>query len=160
MIKYINIIISTFIIGMLFADIPENWEINPANFENYMTVTAVLEVNNQPSSSNSIALGAFVDDVCRGYTYPILVGEKWMYFLMVYANTNNEVIEFAAYDIEYDLSAPAYDFIVFENSVPFGSPDNPYIFNTTLDYNLDCSGVPFGSYVEDMCGKIGRATCR
>ena len=58
-----HIIISTFIIGTLFADIPEAWEINPANFQNYMTVTAVLEVNSELSSSNSIVLGAFVDDV-------------------------------------------------------------------------------------------------
>ena len=139
--KYL--ILSTLLCGILMADIPGNWEINPADYENYMTVTAVLDVNNVPSASDNIVLGAFVEDECRGYTYPILVGEQWMYFLMLYANTNNEIIEFEVYDADNDLTAPAYDFITFENSIPFGSPDLPHTFYTTLstillgDVNFD-----------------------
>ena len=128
-----HIIISTFIIGMLFADIPENWNINPANYESYMTVTAVLEVNNTPSTSSSIVLGAFAEGECRGYTYPILVGEQWMYFLMIYANVNSETIEFEIYDVGNDLLAPATDALTFASGVPYGMPDEPVLLSTFLD---------------------------
>ena len=139
--KYL--ILSTLLCGMLMADIPGNWNINPANYENYMTVTAVLDVNNEPSNSNSIVLGAFVEGTCRGYTYPILVGEQWMYFLMVYANENNEVIEFEVYDVENEILASASDGIVFESGVPYGIPDEPVVLSATIstimsgDINFD-----------------------
>jgi len=138
-----RLILFTFLFGMLMADIPDSWNINPANYEHYMTVTAVLNVNNTPSSSNSIVLGAFSGYECRGYTYPILVGEQWMYFLMVYANTNDELIEFEVYDVENDLLAPAVDALTFASGVPYGIPDEPVIISTTLstimmgDINFD-----------------------
>jgi len=128
-----HMIISTFMMGILIADIPEDWQINPANYEHYMTVTAVLEVNNTPSTSSSIVLGAFAGDECRGYTYPILVGEQWMYFLMIYANVNSETIEFEVYDVENDMLAPATDALTFASSVPYGMPDEPVLLSTFLD---------------------------
>ena len=140
-VKYM--IISTFMMGILIADIPEDWQINPANYEHYMTVTAVLEVDNTPSTSNSIVLGAFAEGECRGYTYPILVGNQWMYFLMIYANVNSETIEFEVYDVENDLLAPAADALTFASGVPYGMPDEPVLLSTTLstimmgDINFD-----------------------
>ncbi len=137
------IIVSTFLCGFIMANIPENWNINAADYENYMTVTAVLEVNNQPSESGDIMLAAFVGDECRGYTSPVIVGNQWMYFLIIYSNTNNEIVEFEVYDIENDIFAPASDAITFASEIPYGVPDNPIIFTTTLsdivigDLNFD-----------------------
>jgi hypothetical protein len=125
--KYL--ILSTLLCGILMADIPGNWEINPADYENYMTVTAVLDVNNVPSASDNIVLGAFVGDECRGYTYPIMVGEQWMYFLMIYADTNNELINFKVYDIDNEILTYASDVITFASGIPNGTPDDPFLFS-------------------------------
>lgn len=139
------ILIPILLSGLVMANIPENWDINPSDYENYMTVTAVLEINNQPSESEDIILAGFVGDECRGYTSPIMVGNQWMYFLIIYSNsnTNNEIVEFEVYDIENDIFSPASDAIAFASGIPYGVPDNPITFTTTLsdiiigDVNFD-----------------------
>ena len=90
---------------VLQAEFPEDWSIEPSGFEKYMTVTAILNINQQLSNSNEIYLAAFVDNECRGAVSPILVGGQWMYFLMVYSNTNYEEIQFKIYNDNYDIYA-------------------------------------------------------
>ena len=140
-----KIYLAIIFIGLMVANIPNHWNISSANFERYMTVTTVIEVNNEISNSDEIILGAFVEDECRGFVSPVSVGGEMVYFLMVYSNNQNEVIEFKLYNTESDFSAEVNELIQFESNQSFGSPDNPYLFSSYMseypigDYNMDGS---------------------
>ena len=156
---YTHIILSFFLFGKLFADLPEDWTIVPANYENFMTITAILEIDNIPSLSGDIVLGAFVGEECRGYVEPISVGEQWMYFLMIYANGNNETVDFRVYDLEYSALTDVLESIPFNTGNSYGNPDDPVILSAIFD--LDCAGIPNGDTELDECGVCGgdNSTC-
>ena len=127
--------------SLLVASIPDNWNFTSANYERYMTVTSTLQLNNQISDSEHIALGAFVDGECRGHVYPVLVGNQLVYFLMVYSNDINEIVSFSIYDNISEEIVDVNEMVIFESSVSFGSPDVPYslsAYNYLVgDFNTD-----------------------
>ena len=49
------------------------WSINPANYEQYMTVTGILELDGVEYHEGNVVIGAFVGDENRGYAEPIKV---------------------------------------------------------------------------------------
>ncbi len=57
-----------------------NWEINPSDYELQMTMTGVLSINNEFSQSDDYFIGAFVGDVCRGFSSSINVFDVQMFF--------------------------------------------------------------------------------
>ncbi|MEK6482029.1 LamG-like jellyroll fold domain-containing protein [Catalinimonas sp. 4WD22] len=70
------------------------WSFNAADYEQYMTVTGVLELDGVEYHKDDAIIGAFVGDQNRGFAQPIKVLNRWMYFLTVYVNSIDDTLTF------------------------------------------------------------------
>ena len=74
------------------------WAVNPAAFEQSMSVIATVSVSGVRLSAPGDRLAAFVGGSVRGVATPTVVGGANMFFLSVYANVGGEPVTFKAYD--------------------------------------------------------------
>lgn len=136
-------IISIVLMGISFADLPESWNVNPADFQSYMTITTLIDINGSANISSNFIIGAFYGDECRGYAAPTIVNGEYIYFLMLYSNIHNETISLAVYDLQNDVISFSDELVDFSSNEAIGNPDNPYtlafLFDDLLigDYNND-----------------------
>lgn len=92
-------ILLIFTIGNCFAQNP-NWSVKASDYQYSMTFTTFLNVNGTTLSSTNDKVAAFVNNELRGVanvTYEA-TENKYVAYLTVYANTNNEKISFKIYD--------------------------------------------------------------
>ena len=77
-----------------------NWSINAANYQYSMTVTSFLNINGTTLISSNDKVAAFVNDEIRGVANVQFVSNanKYVTYLSVFANADNEVIEFKIYN--------------------------------------------------------------
>ncbi len=113
---------------LTLAQVPTNWMVNPPDFEHVMTVTVILKVNNQIAAESNNIIAAFVGGECRGVDTSIAVNGQQMYFLMVYGNTNGEIVTFKTYYSPLDTVLNNIGSLLFDGSTAHGTPDNPYEF--------------------------------
>ena len=105
-----------------------NWEVNPADFELLMTVTAVIQSNGEIATQANHVLSAFSNDaICGVESNPIEFNGQWLYFLTVYSNINNEEISFKFYDSEFEETFPCKEAIIFQSNQSVGDPMNPQL---------------------------------
>ncbi|MCL2596308.1 MAG: T9SS type A sorting domain-containing protein [Paludibacter sp.] len=106
-----------------------NWTVNPNNFSNNMTMTAMVVNDNQEVRSDMIEIAAFSGNDCRGsvmlqYEESL---DKYIGYLMIYGN-GNESITLKVYDHatgnEYDANNSAMQFAA---DAIYGTPSNPYV---------------------------------
>jgi len=102
------------------------WEINPNDFQNSMSVTAEVASLGLPTSGNGNLLAAFSGDEIRGVASPIYAVGKWLYFLSLYANEEEEEITFWFYDSLRQKTYPVLEKIFFQNNNVIGEPQNPF----------------------------------
>jgi len=108
------------------AQVPDDWTVNPPDFEHVMTVTAVLKVNNQIANESANAIAAFIGAECRSAATPLLTNGQQMYFLMIYGNTNGETVSIRTYYSPLDTVLNNTTTLVFDGTAAHGTPDNPY----------------------------------
>jgi hypothetical protein len=70
------------------------WSVDPAAYEQYMNIVAVLEIDGVEYHADDVLIGAFAGDECRGIAQPIQVLNRWVYFLTVYGDSNGDALEF------------------------------------------------------------------
>lgn len=106
-----------------------NWEANPYQYPNTMTVTAFVEIDEMEVQSAQIEIAAFVGNECRGSVmlqYEDVFTHPYMGFLMVFGE-NNDAVHFRIYDHqtgkEYIASNPL---VAFESDKIYGDPGSPY----------------------------------
>jgi len=117
---------------------PFDWTVNPHDYQFVMTVTALLQVNNETSADSSNVVAAFVGEECRGVISSNYTLDNWMYFLMVYSNSEGETVTFKAYDAQLDTVLLIEEVLTFSSGEPFGNPDDPFVFHThTLEADKD-----------------------
>lgn len=104
------------------------WEINPSSFEQSMNITAVVNSAGVMSMGGAHLLAAFSGGILRGVATPLQFGEKWLYFLTVYANTAGEKITFKFYDAVMQKIYPVQGTITFASNAIVGSPTEPAQF--------------------------------
>lgn len=82
-----------------------NWSVNTSNYQYSMTFTTFLNVEGKTLTATNDKVGAFVNGEIRGVANVIYVAsvQKYVAYLSVYANTNNETIHFKIYDSTTDL---------------------------------------------------------
>lgn len=82
-----------------------NWTLNPSDFEYSMTFTAFLSVDHQTLIAPTDKVAAFINGEVRGVSNVQFVpsANKYLTYLTVYANTNNETINFEIYDSVTDV---------------------------------------------------------
>ncbi|MDX1429896.1 MAG: hypothetical protein R3282_06395, partial [Rhodothermales bacterium] len=105
------------------------WGVDPAQFASTMNVVAELFVGGNPSKHSNALIGAFVGGEVRGVSTPILVGERWLFFLTVYGNSNGETLSFQAYDPVQDAVLSIDEESVFTADAVIGSTSTPLVLN-------------------------------
>lgn len=77
-----------------------NWSINTSNYQYSSTYTAFLNVDGITLTSSNDKVGAFVNGEIRGVSNVVYEASvaKYVVYLSVYANTNNETINFKIYN--------------------------------------------------------------
>jgi hypothetical protein len=90
-----------------------------------MTMIALVDnVNNE-----NYELGAFVNGECRGTTHPLYVDilDKWLFFIMIYGNVNDEEVTFKYYDNENGEEITLDSTVTFSKDKMLGHVNQPYI---------------------------------
>ncbi|UAM98360.1 T9SS type A sorting domain-containing protein [Polaribacter litorisediminis] len=82
-----------------------NWFVNSSNYQYSMTFTTFLNVDGSNLTSENDKVAAFVNGEVRGVANIIYEAsvQKYVAYLSVYANTNNETISFKIYNSTADL---------------------------------------------------------
>lgn len=76
-----------------------NWAVNPENYQYSMSIVSFLSVDNKILEGAQDKVAAFVGGEIRGIASPIYVSsaDRYLAYLTVFANTENEKIEFKIY---------------------------------------------------------------
>lgn len=105
---------------------PNNhYNVTPNDFNDNMTMIALVDnVNNE-----NYELGAFVNGECRGTTHPLYVDilDKWLFFIMIYGNVNDEEVTFKYYDNENGEEITLDSTVTFSKDKMLGHVNQPYI---------------------------------
>jgi len=123
-----------------------NWDVNPANFELSMTVTAVIESQGETTMGANHILAAFTaeNQICGMESNVIEYNSQWLYFLTVYANTNYEEISFRFYDTIFGEIFPCKETIIFQTNQSVGDPMNPQLLHMG-HFLVDFSNPNYGT---------------
>ncbi len=123
------------------SSVPEasNWVVNPHAFESNMTITSILKINNVEIAADSIFVGAFAGDECRGFvkaTYNQRY-ERWYAFLMLYSNlVEEDNIKLRVYDVKRGEIWEIPDSMFFKADAALGTMAEPTAINATKLYQL------------------------
>lgn len=81
-----------------------NWSVNTASYQYSMTFTSFLNIDGRTLTSLDDSVAAFVNDEIRGVSSVEYVASlnKYVTYLSVFANTDNETISFKIYDSTND----------------------------------------------------------
>lgn len=107
-----------------------SWVINPSLFQQNMTVTAELTSAGIKTTGTLHKLAAYAPNgELRGVATPLQFGNKWLYFLTVYANSAGENITFKFFDAVMQKIYPVQGSVVFASNAVLGSPSSPLQMN-------------------------------
>lgn len=128
--NYIHITLLFFILSSTaFCQAP-NWSVNENKFQYTMSFEGFLTVDGKTLTNPSDKLAAFVDGECRGIASPIYVAseKKYMVYLTVFSNTDNEVVSFKIYDAANNAVKNVEKTKIFENNKHYGDLFQSYSF--------------------------------
>ncbi len=100
---YLTFMLLFLMIGKVVAQSP-GWEVNENNFQYTMSYVAFLNVDGSTLANKNDKVACFVNGECRGVTNLTYVESKDSYYayLTVFANENNETLNFKIYDSASD----------------------------------------------------------
>lgn len=120
------------------TSVEKHWTYNPHQFPNNMTVVGVIHFDGEELLSETMEIGAFLGDECRGseiLRYDPNV-DRYMAYLTVYGAINDE-IHFRLYDhtTQEEVVADASS-IVFDDNAIIGNLGEPYVFDFSSEVTL------------------------
>ena len=112
-----------------------HWNVADGSYADYMPITAIVQIDGEEQFTNTLEVGVFCGDVCRGSAVGELFSfnNRYILSLNVYGDTGEEY-SFRLYDhstgteLTPDLIAPGN--VVF-NQDGYGTPASPYVLNFT-----------------------------
>lgn len=119
----------------VYSVVPSTWTVNPANFQNSMSIVGQIRINNVISTNPDDKLAVFVDGVCRGICglqyYPQI--DRYYAFLNVYSNASQgETLEFKIWNAgEGKIHSDVTPKIQFLTNGQIGTISSPQIFNAS-----------------------------
>lgn len=77
-----------------------SWKINPGNYQYSMTIVAFLNINDKELIGAQDKVAAFVNGEIRGVASPVFAAsaKRYLAYLTVFANKENEKVEFKIFD--------------------------------------------------------------
>jgi hypothetical protein len=108
------------------------WTVNPQEYE--YTASLTMELTNEGTSlqNGNCLVGAFAGEECRGTATSIEVDERYLYFLTIYSNIQNEEIGFKVYSEYQDEIIYSDSVFIFENDLILGTPASPYLLELEI----------------------------
>ena len=133
-----------------------NWSVNSVNYQYSMTFTTFLNVNGTTLTSSEDKVAAFVNGEIRGVSKVEFVASanKYVAYLIVYGNTDNETINFKIYNSGTDSVVNIEKTEVFSIDANLGGIFQSYsIANPELNKNATFNSFKFlgiASVVENI----------
>lgn len=128
------------------AQYENHWHPNPYQFPNNMTIIGVVSFGDEEQRSESLEIGAFCGDDCRGSSIAIYeeAYDRYYIFMMLYGEQEDEM-NFRCYDhrlgLELDL-IPETTLYFYANDM-LGSVVEPFIFSfQTYQYAISIDLLP------------------
>lgn len=122
------------------------WHPNPYQFPNNMTIIGVISFGGEEQRSESLEIGAFCEDECRGSSIAIYeeAYDRYYLFMMLYGEHEDEM-SFRCYDhrlgLELDLIPETT--IEFHANDMIGTVTEPFIFSfQTYQYSISIDLLP------------------
>ena len=146
-INRIFLILMAWLMPMAMVAQTNHWTPQSAGYEDYMTLTGVIQIGGVEQQSAALEVGAFCGTECRGSVRAVLFPPTGRYVvqLTIFGN-NGDQITFRLYDhdqgLELDLQSP--DAVTF-GYTGLGSLVNPYVLNFTeviATYTITVSANP------------------
>lgn len=142
--RILFIILSLVFGGAVYAN---HWTPNAHQFPTNMNVIATIEINGIEQTTESLELGAFYGDECRGsqmlYYFETL--DRYMIFLTLYGSSGH-TFTFRLYDhqTQQELDLDCDQTITFSSDAIIGELHNPYVFSFTggSSYTVMTSALP------------------
>lgn len=128
-----------------------NWSFNVSNYQFSMTFTTSLNVNGTTLSSSNDKVAAFINGEVRGVAGVTYIArlDKYVSYLTVYANSNNETINFKIYDSTNDKVVNVFETVNFNIDANLGSAFQSYsIANPALNDEAVITGFSFNGISE------------
>ena len=110
-----------------YGQVSEDWTLNPAEFEYFMTITSRIDINGETTGDSQSVVAALVDGSCRGFCSAVPYLDGWLYLLMVYGNIPDEELVFQFYDAGLDTVLNMDNSLMFVPGIGNGEPDAPYV---------------------------------
>ncbi|MBT8460938.1 MAG: T9SS type A sorting domain-containing protein [Gemmatimonadetes bacterium] len=124
-----------------YAQGPPAWQVDPAGFENTMTVTAAVYVDGQRTDALGHLLAVFAGDEVRGVATPLLVEGQARYFLTVYGRSSGEVLTLKFYDASADEVRDVAQGLVYTANQIVGATATPFRFDVGTSPVLEDPGA-------------------
>ena len=145
--KKVFLSLSLLLLGFYAKAQYENyWEADSYLYANNMTVTGVICFNDEEQRSESLEIGAFCGNECRGSSIAVYeeILDRYFIYMMIYGEHNDE-IAFRCYDhklnLELDLIQDAS--IDFQVNAVIGGVVDPFIFSfKTYQYKISLDILP------------------
>lgn len=130
------------------------WFVQSNKFENSMNVIAMIDDPEYLLADDANLLGAFNQDSCVGNIHATKINEEEsLYFISIYGELDDE-ISFKYLDKNLDYIFSTENTLVFEPNKLFGTIENPYPINLSIDpadinstFNLNVYPNPFNENV-------------
>ena len=111
-----------------------HWTPNSGQYANTMAVIGVIQIDGVEQATNTLELGAFCGDECRGrerLTYYSQMN-RYLLFLNIFGNDGNQ-LSFRLYDhsLNQELDLACANTLTFATNGTVGSATDPYVFNFT-----------------------------
>ncbi len=110
---------------------PSSWSLNPAEYQYNMSIIGEVTSLGAQEIDSVDAVGAFVNDVCRGVATSVFVPalNKSLFFLMVYSNiADGETVEFRYYNSKSGNELAIQSPLSFQADAVRGEVGSPYPF--------------------------------
>jgi hypothetical protein len=107
-----------------------DWQVEVPAYEYNMSITGLLEFNEQAMTDTTLIIGAFIDDECRGVTrlHFLPQVDRYVVFLMVYNHAAaGDSIAFRVYEPASDKTREVNGQVVFTSDQILGNLTEPYV---------------------------------
>ena len=122
------------LLGMFFHANAYHWDVNINAYPNTMSIIGVIAIDGNEQAVNTIEIGAFSGDECRGRglltdQYYSMFNHYYV-FLTVYGN-DGDALSFRLYDhaLGEELDGYCTNTVTFTTNGTLGDPGAPYMFN-------------------------------
>jgi hypothetical protein len=106
------------------------WNLMEKNYQNNMSLVAVLDIPAEITLSDNIYIAAFVDNTCRGIVKPIISNDNKLFFVTIYGS-EIENVDFKLFDKEQNIIYNIVESLTFAVNDVIGTTTNPYVLHLT-----------------------------